>query len=346
MIQLRADGGVRSGLLAAAMAIAVMGIALLVVPIPRESGEEAPAGDWLILRNESILMYEKLILRNELRRRVVDYVYIVVPRNTSFQKCYIKELKPGIFELRVDEDGNTFAVVRMEAEPGERVVIEAAFRIVKAEYKVLWENVKTAWPRLDDARRLSGPTAVWNVDNSTLRDLAELYGAGDEPLEVVRGLAEWIKAHLDYRVLGTRLGSDHAILRIGGSLVVRGDCVEVCDVLVTLARIRGIPARAAFGFLLSYRDERMWLNFTREEGEELLSHWGGHMWPQVLIEPLGWIDVELLEGGEVKVGDYSWRHVLLGVEETRYYGTTLSNFCIPGSLTLEYVEVSFRSEEG
>jgi len=340
MIQLRADGVGARLLLTLAVILACIGALLLLSP---EGGRPSTVGGgWLELRNETVVMDEMVVLRNRLERRVVDYVYLVVPMNTSFQKCYIVSMEPREYQLRRDEDGNVFAVFRIEAEPGERVTIRAVYRIEKAEYRVLWDRVNARWPPLEVAVELTGPTAMWDTYNETLRAIAEEHGAGATPLDVVVGLAQWIKEHLEYRVLGVRLGSDHAVVESGGRLKVRGDCVEVCDVFVTLARIRGIPARAAFGFLLTSRSERMWLNFTaREEGEELLSHWGGHMWPQVLIEPVGWVDVELLEGGSIKVGDYSWRHVLLGVEETRYYGTALSNFCIPGSLTLEYVEVSF-----
>ncbi|RLF05318.1 MAG: hypothetical protein DRK00_04720 [Thermoprotei archaeon] len=340
MIQLRADGTGTRLLLTLAVVLACAGVLLLLSP--EERRPSITEASWIELRNETLSMNETVVLANRLERRVVDYVYLVIPMNTSFQKCYIIYMSPERYQLRKDEDGNVFAVFRIEAEPGERVTIKAVFRIEKAEYRVLWDRVSVRWPSLSTAIELTGATAMWDVKNETLRIIAEEYGVGDTPLDVVTSLAQWVKEHLEYQVLGVRLGSDHAVVERGGRLVVRGDCVEVCDVFVTLARIRGIPARAAFGFLLTSRSERMWLNFTvREEGKELLLHWGGHMWPQVLIEPVGWIDVELLEGGDVKVGDYSWRHVLLGVEETRYYGTALSNFCIPGSLTLEYVEVIF-----
>jgi len=302
-------------------------------------------GDWISMSNQTVIVEEAIKLRNTLSRRVTDYVYVVLPANTTFQKSFVLVLSPEPENFRVDEDGNIFAVFKIDLEPGGSAWINATFRVEKSEYKVLWDAAAPRWPPLSMVKTLTQPTAIWNTGNSTFLAISESLGNQASPLETAIGIASWVKSHLEYVVLGYRLGSDHAITRVGGRLVVRGDCVEAADVFVTLARIKGLPSRTVFGFLLTSPKERMWLNMSEGEGGmSLLEHWGGHMWPQVYIEPVGWVDVEMLEGDAVKVGDYSWRHIILGVEESRYYGTTLSNMCITGYLTLDYIEVRFNAE--
>jgi len=281
----------------------------------------------------------RFLLSNPLNSTVRDYVYIPLPQNSSFQRGYVSSIEPPPARYLRDEDGNVYAVVEVEVGPGARLWINASYVVEVSGYRL--EGEVDVWPPLEVVRRYTGSTGYWNVYNETLIGIAYSVAYADTPTEVARRLAEWVVRRVSYRVQASRLGSDHAVVRRLLDYAIVGDCVEVADVYVTMARILGLPSRTAFGLLLPSTSGRMWLNLSEPVGPGLLEHWGGHMWPQVYLPGLGWVDVDMLDGMQPNVGVYSERHILFGVEETKYYGSALSSVPIPGYLRLEYVEYAY-----
>ena len=286
----------------------------------------------------------RFLLRNPTNSTVRDIVYVPLPQNSSFQRSFVLSMEPPPTRYLTDEDGNVYAVVEVEAGAGAAVWVSATYEVVVTGYRLEGEVVE--WPPLDVVRRYTSSAGYWDVYNETLIDLAYRVAYADSPLEVARRLAEWIVQRVDYNVNFARLGSDHAVARRPLDYAVVGDCTEVADVYVAMARILGVPARAAFGLLLPSASGRMWLNLSTmaSEGPALLEHWGGHEWPQVYLPGLGWVDVDMLDGMRPNVGVYSERHLLFGVEETKYYGSALGALCIPSYLRLEYAEYVYRGE--
>ncbi len=296
---------------------------------------------------EEVVEYEvtgRFILVNRHNVTLSDFVYIALPQNTTYQEGYIVRVEPPLLRLVKDEDGNVLGVVKVSAEPGEKVVVNVAYRVVVKGYRIRAELARGEWPSLSVVERYTSKTAYWNTYNLTLVELAYRVAYADSPLDTAAKLASWVLPRVSYRVHLGRAGSDRALVRAFGGYAIQGDCVEVADVYVTMARALGLPARTAYGVLLTSYSQRMWLNMTTvaEEGEALLQHWGGHMWPQVYIPPYGWVDVDMLDGMSPNVGVYSARHIVFGVEETKYYGSALTSSCIPSYLDLEYVEYEFR----
>jgi len=299
----------------------------------------------IIFSNITYIVKARYKLVNNYKIPMNDYVYITLPRNTTYQHARLINITPSYVKIQKDEDGNIFAVLFLRTKPNEAVWIEAVFKITVHGYKVIFNVSESIWPEYEIVRRLTKRTSYWNTENPDLINLARRVSRGDNPLKIAISIAKWVKRHTRYSLQLHRLGAERALVRgILGDYIIQGDCTEVADVYVTLARIKGIPARTVFGLLLSRHKTKMWFNSSTAwvEGERLLEHWGGHMWSQVYLPPWGWIDVELLEAREAKIGDYSNFHVVFGVEETKYYGTTLSNFCSPGYLYLEYVEYDFE----
>ncbi len=300
-----------------------------------------------VFDNYTYIIEGRFLLENENNISVTDYVYVSLPQNSTFQKSYILYIDPKPIRYTVDEDGNKYAVVVINAEPGERTWIRVKYIVTVSGYTINFDEKKAIWPRLDLAKRFTGSTGYWDVYNVTLIKLAYKVAYSDNPLVVARKIAEWVVPRISYFVNMGRYGSDHAIVEKFGSYYIVGDCVEVADIYVTFARILGLPSRTAYGILLFSHREKQWLNLSEveKEGNEILTHWGGHMWPQVYIPPWGWIDVDMLDGMRVNVGIYSNRHILFGVEETKYYGSSLTSSCIPSYLTLQYVEYDYRGED-
>jgi len=288
------------------------------------------------------------ILKNDKSIPLKDFVYVTIPRNTTYQKTTLISISPKPLRIQIDDDGNVFAVVEIFANPGEKKKISIEYIVKVSGYRIIYDDSQSYWPNIDIVRKLTSKTNYWNTENKTLIELAYRIGKGDTPLEISRSIAKWMVEHVNYYVHFGRYGSDHAVAMCGIDYCVIGDCVEVADTYVTLARVHGIPARTVFGIYLFSHEEKQWLNYSslREEGENILNHWGGHMWSQVYLPPWGWVDVELLEHMKPKVGDYSNYHIIYGIEETKYYGTLLTSTCLPSYLYLEYVELDFKPMEG
>jgi len=293
--------------------------------------------------NITYTIYESFLVKNNLNRKVSEYIYLSVPRNLTYQLSSIIEIQPKPISIERDDDGNIFALINISLEPGGHIWINATFRVKVSGYKIDFNYSVARWPPLNITRNLTTRTMYWDIDNKTLINIVSQAHGMDNPLSIAKWIGEWIKSRLVYKVMFVRLGSDHAIVRGLIGYRVHGDCSEVADVYVTFARILGLPSRTVYGFMLYHNNETQWLNLTRRESEtSLLQHWGGHTWPQIYIEPWKWIDVEMLEENKVKIGDLSNRHIIYGVQEKKFYGTTLEGLCITSYLDLEYVKIVFR----
>ncbi len=299
--------------------------------------------------NVTYLVRESFLLRNELNSSLNDFIYLPMPQNSSHQHAVMVESTLPVSSIQQDEEGNPFALYEYRFDPGESIWLNVTFRVTVETYKIHYNYAAARWPPADVVERYTGKTMFWDVDNETVRRLARSVVDGeDNPVRIAERVAEWITERVNYEV-GPRKGVDRAIKKIDGIPQIEGDCNEVADTFVTMMRISGVPARTVFGFLLENREHQVyWLNLSLEDNEsqEVVSHWGGHTWPQVYIPPWGWIDVEMLEYLQPKVGDYSWRHILYSVEERKFRGSTIADYCIPGYSELIYMRFEFSSGEG
>lgn len=304
-------------------------------------------------REKSEIVYKKVVYIINAKYKVInhykipmsDYVYITLPRNTTYQKAYLLSMNPKPIRIRYDEDGNVVAVVFVKVNPGEAKWIYATYKVEVIGYKIFFNSKESKWPPPQLVEKYTRRTALWDTENKTLIKLAYSICKGLVPVDIATDLAKWVRKHLQYAIFNYRLGSDRAVhSTLFGKYYILGDCVEVADVYVTLARIMGIPSRTVFGIILTNGKMKQWLNFTTitSEGINILKHWGGHMWVQVYLPPWGWVDIELIGEKELKIGDYTPIHIIFGIEETKYYGTTIANLCIPSYLTLEYIELDFK----
>lgn len=320
----------------AALSLPVLALLLLMAP----SGQ----GGVEVTANVTYTLVGRFLLVNEANTTIRDFVYVPLPQNTTFQRSFVVSMDPPPQRYLVDEDGNVYAVVLVEAEPGAKVWLKVEYRVSVAGYQL--RSTSSTWPPLSVVRNFTSSSGYWDIYNETLVNLAYSVAYADTPYETARRLAEWVVRRVKYRVQFSRLGSDHAVMQEFGDYAIVGDCVEVADVYVTMARILGLPARTAYGLLLSAREGRMWLNMSTaaEEGDALIEHWGGHMWPQVYLPGAGWVDVDMLDGMRPNVGVYSERHIVFGFEETKYFGSALSSICVPSYLTLQYAEYEYRGE--
>ena len=287
-----------------------------------------------------ITVRQAALIENPLDEEVRGYVYMAVPVNCSHQESYLASAPAGTI-VHFDDEGNPFLVIELVLGPKEVTWVNVTLKVRLKPYVIDWAAEKRVWPPLNVTLLYTGRTRYWDTSNSTLRELArDIAGSDHDPVLIAKSLASWISTHLEYHVRFDRLGSNRAVKAGFAEMYVYGDCTEVADVYVTLARILGLPARTAYGMMrLKESEDVYWANFTSQD----FTAWTGHVWPQVYISPWGWVDVEMLEGSTPKVGDYSWRHVIYGFESRKFMGSDfLGAFCRTsfGSEPL-YLEVEF-----
>ncbi|MEZ0346592.1 MAG: transglutaminase-like domain-containing protein [Infirmifilum sp.] len=290
----------------------------------------------------------RFLLVNTNNITVNDYVYISLPQNTSFQQSFVLGIEPSPVRFQRDEDGNIFAVAYIVAKPQEKIWINVTYKVVVSSYSIDTSASKGVWPNFLLLKKYTSSTRYWDIYNTTVVKIAYDVAYTSYPLATVESLARWVVSRVNYNVNLGRSGSDHALIYTSRGYRIQGDCVEVADVFITMARSLGVPARGVYGFLLTSYKEHQWLNMStvQSEGEGLLTHWGGHMWPEVYVDPYGWIDVDMLDGMSPNVGVFSARHIVFGFEETKYYGAALTSSCIPSYMTLEYIDYIFEGELG
>ncbi|MGC8831945.1 MAG: transglutaminase-like domain-containing protein, partial [Thermoproteota archaeon] len=205
---------------------------------------------------------------------------------------------------------------------GGTLWLNATLQLTVGEYRLTMEN--TPWLNYSQVRENTGGKRYWAVENQTYLSIAREIGfEARDPVSASRRIGEWILNHLDYQPMWRR-GAEQALIIENGRLTIFGDCEEVADVFVTLARILGVRSRVAHGiYLLEDKDVvTMWMRRT-DSDFELSDNWGGHAWPQIYVPQVGWVDVELLEDNTVKIGDFSQYHVKYGFEEKNFLGSTM-----------------------
>jgi len=95
------------------------------------------------------------------------------------------------------------------------------------------------------------PGPLCDPSNSSITELAERISTGKNDFETAHALFDWVRDNIEYRVLG--IESADATLGRG-----QGCCLAKSNLLVALARARGIPARyRQFSGYLNSPDERI-----------------------------------------------------------------------------------------
>ena len=103
----------------------------------------------------------------------------------------------------------------------------------------------------DDPKQALGETLNYPIAHSLIRRLARLAlaDAADNQAEQLAALVAFVHDYIDYR-------PDAAPSSVPKTIASRsGDCTEFADLLTTLARSLGWPARTVFGLAYSERDE-------------------------------------------------------------------------------------------
>ncbi len=181
---------------------------------------------------------------------------IAIPPDTQNQQIVYSKIDPKPQDISVDPDGNWLASYKLK--PNAPINIEVAgtvkihsldpnFKTTSPNYTVLTQENSQFWPT-------SNPSI--NQIATTLSDSRSIYNYVTSTLQY------------DYSKVNNpkRQGALYAINNPGQSV-----CTEFTDLFVTLARLKGIPAREVEGFAYSNNPKVKPLN---QQADVL------HAWPQ------------------------------------------------------------------
>jgi len=130
----------------------------------------------------------------------------------------------------------------------------------------------------------------WPVKSNSIDAPRQDWFQSDELSFWTRSAWKYIRGKIRPKNQERRLGAEQAIEK--GT----GDCDELTDLFMTLARMRGIPCRRITGF------------FIADEGR----HAERHAWAEILTQKFGWVTVDIALNN---IGAHTINYVVLKVEE-------------------------------
>ncbi len=206
---------------------------------------------------------------------------IIIPRNydETNQEVFFSKISPEPAEISRDDDGNIYAIFYAEATKESEIIIEGYLDVsIEAASNNTLPNPDLSGIDADEMSAYLQSAEYWEVDAPEIQAKAEEL-AGDETsiLEILKADYRFIVDSIDYDELkyGDRNTRQGALATLNGGDSV---CMEYSDLLITIARAQGIPARAAYGY-----------GYDPAQGVDSQEE---HQWVQVWIPDYGWLSID------------------------------------------------------
>lgn len=158
-------------------------------------------------------------------------------------------------------------------------------------------NLKNDWGRISDIPQIlkdkyRESSKYWPVKSPTILNLKEEeWFRTDDLSRWILSANRYIRTKIKHvETLEERLGAYQAIL------TAIGDCDEFTDLLITLARVRGIPSRRLTGY------------YILEQGKRLETH----AWGEIFSPEMGWITTDIALNN---IGSHTKDYIILKIEE-------------------------------
>ncbi|MDD4937650.1 MAG: transglutaminase-like domain-containing protein [Candidatus Shapirobacteria bacterium] len=206
----------------------------------------------------------KYFLTNSKNYQVTEQ--IAIPPQTDNQKITYQIINPPPQDIKIDPDGNWLAQYQLEARENLEINLSG-------QAKIIHSNKNQT--NIDNNQYLKSQI-FWPTQNSTLIEIATSLKTPKDIYQYVINTLNYNSSNLEY---STRKGADNAIASPNQSI-----CTEFTDLFITLARIKGIPAREVEGFAYSNNPKIKPIN----DNTDIL-----HAWPQYYdINQKSWISID------------------------------------------------------
>ena len=195
---------------------------------------------------------------------------IAIPPDTSTQKMFYKSILPEPKNIKVDDEGNWYAL--FEVQGGKKLDIEVAGSV-----QIFASPRKLTQPTPSNLLANTKPSTYWQSTDPVIKEIAD-------ELQTPEDIYNFVTNKLSYnydrvRPNPARLGAISAINNPSNSL-----CMEFTDLFIALARAKGIPAREINGYAYSQNPELEPLSMVAD----IL-----HSWPEYWSkEKMTWIPVD------------------------------------------------------
>jgi transglutaminase-like putative cysteine protease len=188
---------------------------------------------------------------------------------------------PGGIPIVEQGNMNTGILLKRPIKEGERFVIHRAADGVGPGGRVPPWTVPNLSPEMREAY-----TQVPEALPADVRELAEIINPDvTDKLQVLENVRQFLAIRASYN-----LRPEEEYMRTGDFVASfllsqnpEGYCVHFATSLVILARLAGIPARYATGFLVY---------FPEDTGLTEVRGYSSHAWPEVWLDGVGWITFE------------------------------------------------------
>jgi transglutaminase-like putative cysteine protease len=250
---------------------------------------------WIQIGNKqyySFTITQPIESSSDLGSKVFNTWYdLLLPRESDMgnQKVYFQSITPEPQYVRVDEEGNV--VARFSFESGNEEPIEIRGFITSNITEEISESdvgdidyidLTKFYATLDGENytfaNLLSAQKYWEVEAPAIQEKAtELKQEKINVFEILLADYNFVTDSVDYDNLKTGIDNQRqgALYTLNGGSSV---CMEYSDLLITLLRAQGIPARASFGYGFDPKSE----SATEE----------GHQWVEVYMPNVGWVAVD------------------------------------------------------
>jgi len=189
---------------------------------------------------------------------------------------------------------NSYFLYQQKVHTKGKISLNRSFSVFPITSSV---NLESDWGEISEIPQIlkdkyRESSKFWPVKSPTIVNLQ------DEKWFRIEDLSKWIQfanryiwSKIKHRERQEeRLGAYHAMLK------AIGDCDEFTDLLITLARLRGIPSRRLTGY------------YILNQGASLEAH----AWGEIFSAIKGWIVVDVALNN---IGNHNIRYIILKIEE-------------------------------
>jgi len=220
---------------------------------------------------------------------------IALPPQTNYQNVLISAFSEEPVNVDRDGDGNWIAEYRLLPQQKKSVVVKGIIEILSQPREESLTNKQL--------KEYTTSKKYWDLGNQKTRDdIKELKSAEDIYNYVQKTLT------YNYKKIATdnlRLGGQGALTDVKNSV-----CLEFTDLFISIARVKGIPARSVEGFAFTQNAKLRPLSLVND----IL-----HAWPEYYdLKSKRWIMVDPTWGNTTKGMDYftslDFSHVAFAVK--------------------------------